>query len=70
MPNKQIPDRVERVNWRVNEFSAAYCVSHAQVYREFQAGRLSYIKNGKTTLIPATVADQWQADRLSEAKTR
>ena len=56
-----------RVNWRVGEFCAAYGISRATFYRECKAGRLSYMKAGKLTLIPCTVADKWQADRLAEA---
>jgi len=56
-----------RVNWRVGEFCTAHGISRAKFYRECHAGRLTYMKSGKLTLIPRTVADKWQADRLAEA---
>lgn len=56
-----------RVNWRLSDFCLAYGISRATFYRECHAKRLSYIKSGKATLIPVTVADNWQAARLAEA---
>lgn len=64
----QTSQDTSRVNWRLGAFCEAHGISRAKFYRECNAGRLSFIKSGKTTLIPVTVADKWQADRLAEAE--
>jgi hypothetical protein len=46
-----------RVNWRVGDFCEAHGISPAKFYREVHAGRLSFIKCGKRTLIPCAVSD-------------
>ena len=56
-----------RVNWRLGDFCTAHGMSRSKFYKEVAAGRLSYIKSGKTTLIPVAVAEKWQSDRLAEA---
>jgi len=56
-----------RVNWRIDEFCIAHRISRAHFYREVKAGRLSYFKTGSLSLVPRSVADNWQNTRLSEA---
>jgi hypothetical protein len=59
-----------RVNWRVNEFCIAHRISRAHFYREVKAGRLSYFKTGTLSLVPQSVAAEWQNARVAETTTQ
>ncbi len=55
------------VNWRVNDFCSAFGIGRTKFYSLVKAGQLNPIKLGKTTLIPNTEADRFQASLLDTA---
>ena len=45
----------------IKEFAEEMNISRATVYREHDAGRLTFVKVGRATRIPAADADTWAA---------
>ncbi len=61
--------RIDRVNWRVNEFCAAHGIGRSLFYEEVKRGEIKLIKIGKRSLVSDSEAKAWQ-ERKARASAR
>lgn len=60
MSLEHAPSAQTRLNWRVTEFCAAYCMGRTKFYDLVAAGKITIIKCGRSTLVTETERQRFQ----------